>query len=302
MGEKEIEECKKSVQSQTYGNITHEVFSYLPNKEAHDTLYSRFMELQGEFDYFIKLDADMVFKRVDVVERIVNYLEDNRQIDQLSLSVYDFYTDKPIPAIHIFSKNCEWKLTSENLFVDNNPQVKYERKFIWYKSVFESPVLHSFNPYLRHAYIYGYHKAKKAFQRGEHKFDANMSIYHWHNINEIITNYHKTNSHVLGLAGIGAFDYLYGSGEVIHNNYKSMKLFSIRANKTKKKAFLGSRCYREYLRVKKLGLGRMIKINKVLTIQKIKTFIRTKKNYKIPSILVFKDENRANKNDKKSSK
>ena len=70
-GESEFDECKRLVELQKHPNITHESIENLPNREAHEALYARFMALSHDFDYFIKLDADMWLASENVVSQLV---------------------------------------------------------------------------------------------------------------------------------------------------------------------------------------------------------------------------------------
>ncbi len=164
VGENELDDCKQSVQEQTFKNIKHEIFSHLPNKEAHDTLYSRFMELSNEYDYFIKLDADMVLVRNTVVEEMLEIFEKNTNLDQAIFTVRDWYSDSDIIGMHMFSNRVRWKIDKESLFVDTDPYILGEKIII---SDNIAPVaFHSPNPSIKEAYIFGFHRALKVIQRG----------------------------------------------------------------------------------------------------------------------------------------
>lgn len=164
VGENEIEACKQSVKDQTCSNITHEIFNYLPNKEAHDTLYARFMKLSSEYDYFIKLDADMVFVRNTIVEEMLEIFENNTNLDQAIFTVRDWYSDSNIIGMHMFSNRVCWKIDKESLFVDTDPYILGEKMII---SDGIAPVaFHSPNPSLEEAFIFGFHRALKITQRG----------------------------------------------------------------------------------------------------------------------------------------
>lgn len=165
VGENEIEECKESVKNQTFSNITHEIFSYLPNKEAHDTLYSKFMELQNEYDYFIKLDADMVFIRDTIVDELVEIFESHENLDHAVFSVHDWYSDSDIMGLSIFSNRVKWIISNEQLFVDHSPNIKGER--IIFNSNPAPVAYHGHNPSLEEAYMFGYHRALKIVQRNK---------------------------------------------------------------------------------------------------------------------------------------
>lgn len=163
VGENELEACKQSVKNQTVSNITHEIFSHLPNKEAHDTLYNRIMELQNEYDYFIKLDADMVLKRDTIIEELVDIFETEQNLDHAVFSVDDWYSNTQIMGMHMFSNRVKWDIRKDGLFVDPNPIIKGNRIMCWDTP---APVAdHSPNPSISEAYMFGYHRALKIVQR-----------------------------------------------------------------------------------------------------------------------------------------
>ncbi|MDY0403004.1 hypothetical protein [Sulfurovum sp.] len=164
VGENEIEECKKSIKAQTFKNITHEIFSFLPNKEAHDTLYSRFMELQNDYDYFIKLDADMVLIRDTIVDELVEIFQEDKDLDHAVFSVHDWYSDSNIMGMHMFSNRVKWIISpKETLFVDRSP--KRNGKRVTYSNSPAPVAYHSPNPSLEEAFMFGYHRALKVVQR-----------------------------------------------------------------------------------------------------------------------------------------
>lgn len=184
VGENELEECKKSVQEQTHKNIKHEIFSFLPNKEAHETIYGKFMELRNEYDYFIKLDADMVLNRNTLLEELINYFEKNRNLDQAVFSLNDWYSNTIIMGMHMYSNRVSWGKINGSLFVDPNPNIPGERKIEWNNP---SPVAdHSPNPSIIEAYMFGYHRALKIVQRDRFhkitdsaKFQLNLLQHAW---------------------------------------------------------------------------------------------------------------------------
>lgn len=63
--ENEYPEMLRMLRTQTFTNWEHVVLKDLENKEAHDALYRLFMREKENFDFFLKLDADMVFRSPD---------------------------------------------------------------------------------------------------------------------------------------------------------------------------------------------------------------------------------------------
>lgn len=162
-GENELEACRDSVRAQTHPDIRHEVIRDLPNLEAHQALYARFMELAGDVDIFLKLDADMVFENPAMVGRIVALFEADKEVDHCLFTVRDWYSQTDIMGLHAFSNRVRWPRYKDRLFVDPNPLIPGKRIEI---TGHPAPVaLHNPDPSLEFAYIFGYHRALKVVQR-----------------------------------------------------------------------------------------------------------------------------------------
>lgn len=161
-GENEFEEGVESLKNQNYTNWIHEVYKHLPNKKAHNTLYERFMELQDQYDLFIKMDGDMVFKSNEVLNIIVNHFENNPDLDQLTTKIQDWFTDTRINGMHSFSNRVLWKKNNEKLFVDPKPEFSGIHMII---NPEEDIIIHSPNPSDFQAFHFGFHRTIKALQR-----------------------------------------------------------------------------------------------------------------------------------------
>ena len=130
-GENEFEALKESLQAQTYSHWEHVVYKNLPNKEAHDRLYRTFMEQQDDFDLFLKLDADMVFRSSEGLRRIVDLFQETDQLDHLTLAVRDWYSDSLIEGLHTFSDRARWETGEESRFVDPSPIIPGQHQKLW---------------------------------------------------------------------------------------------------------------------------------------------------------------------------
>ena len=51
--ENEFPQCIEAIKNQTYQNFDYFVVENIPNKEAHDTLYRRFMDSADNYELFI---------------------------------------------------------------------------------------------------------------------------------------------------------------------------------------------------------------------------------------------------------
>lgn len=101
-GENELSACKKSVKAQGYPNVEHFFIANLPNKEAHDALYSEIMSNCERFDIFIKLDADMVLEDPSFIDNVVRAFINDKNLDMLSFTVFDFLTNSRIWGLIVF--------------------------------------------------------------------------------------------------------------------------------------------------------------------------------------------------------
>ena len=98
--ELQLSKCKQSVKSQLFITATHYVVSGLDflSSQRH-TLYL-FDTFKSKYDYVLKLDADMILLRPDVISNMILKLE-KLSVDRLSAHVYDYYTASNIFGIHL---------------------------------------------------------------------------------------------------------------------------------------------------------------------------------------------------------
>jgi len=174
-GENEFEACCRMIEKQQGCAVTHHVIQGLGNKEAHDELYRFFGGRRHAYDYFVKVDADMVLKDEASLARIVGLFEQNEAMDHLCLSVDDWYTDSPIMGLNAFSSRVQWLPNNESLFVDLGPKVPGEKSVVWDAP---APIAdHCPDPSPFQAFHFGVHRALKALQPGRwpmvlHQFEA----------------------------------------------------------------------------------------------------------------------------------
>lgn len=164
-GEGELDDCIASIKMQKYSNWEHRIFRNMTNVEAHQAIYNAFMAHAGEFDIFIKLDADMVFDRPTALEEIIWTFRSNANLDSVFFSVKDWFGNIDIIGMGAFSSRVKWDILDDDLFVDPRPTIPGIHMVVrdW-----PSPIaLHMPNSSLQQAYAYGYHRALKVTQRGK---------------------------------------------------------------------------------------------------------------------------------------
>jgi hypothetical protein len=203
--ENEYEQCLESIKRQSYRHHDYFVVEKLPNKEAHDTLYSTFMKRAEDYDFFIKIDADMVLVKDSFFEDIIAYFSKHPDVDDLQIAVHDFFCDRLIYGLHVYSSRMVWEIKDEKLFVDRCIDSNL------YKQVNDCSQLapaawHCPNPSHFQAYHFGLHKAVKVTQRGQAALNYNAAFDHWDNLISLIQNFRAQQTLPLAFAIIGAYE------------------------------------------------------------------------------------------------
>lgn len=93
-----------SVRKQKYP-CSHIIFSGLPEVAAHKQLYRTFSN--SDFDYLIKLDADMIFHDENSVQTMVDMIR-STELCRVTFLADDYFTGHAIQGIHIYSKKMKW--------------------------------------------------------------------------------------------------------------------------------------------------------------------------------------------------
>ena len=201
-GENEFEQSKRSLQRQTHEDWEHVVFKHLPNKQAHDRLYRTFMEHADDFDLFLKLDADMVFRSKTSLQTLVDLFESEPELDHALLAVQDWASDSLIMGIHAYSNCAVWTSSDEELFVDHSPSVPGKR--LSTKKPPAPIVDHSPDPSPFQAFRFGVHRALKVVQRDRSNLDFFRSRMQWTLLRNIWRRFTETGLRRLGLIIAGA--------------------------------------------------------------------------------------------------
>lgn len=216
-GENEFEESTEMLRAQSYKHWDQVVFRDLENKKAHDALYREFMNRSREYDLFLKLDADMVFRSRDSLEKLVDLFVSFPELDHLRTPVRDWYSGIPIPALHLFSNRARWERSEEKVFVDGPPSIPGRSMVIDVCFVNHSP-----NPSRRQAYLFGMHRAVKAVQPGSTDFRRGQAMMQWNILVNTWKHFERSRDPRLGLCILGADKVL--RGEAAHNDYVTRKV------------------------------------------------------------------------------
>lgn len=219
-GENEFDECLASLKRQTFQGWDHFTLRYLPNKEAHVRLYRTFMENAKAYDYFLKLDADMVFSRDDALHQIINIFLENPDIDHIEMAVHDVPSNSLIWGVHAFTQRVRWPISDEMLFVDPPPEVPGKHVRIAREPA--PLVTHCQNPTAFQAYMFGVHRALKVVQHGKTLADFNFinALEEWKLLKRIWHNFQRCQTPMIGFSILGAEQVMNGQLHQEDYNYK----------------------------------------------------------------------------------
>ena len=201
-GENEFDQCIAALRRQSYPHWEQFVLANLPEHEAHERLYARFMESAEEFDLFLKLDADMVLSAPDKLGAAVRLFEQSPSLDHAVFRVQDWMTQTPIIGIHMFRNQVRWPTRNNGLFLDSPPMVQGKRRYYIRRA--PSPLaLHSPDPSLVQAFRYGLHRGLKAFQHGRGRASLLSALTHWRLLKRLWRHFNAVRDQRLGLALLG---------------------------------------------------------------------------------------------------
>jgi len=182
-GENELSLCLDSISSQVGVNFDVYHIENKPNKEAHEECYKKIMTDSGLYDYFIKVDADMVFINDTKLKEVIQFMYEDRSLDHAAFSVLDWASQKLIIGMHVFSNRCKWEASGDLLFVDPSPCFPGKEAIVWGGP---SPVaLHSPNPSIKQAIQFGCHRALKILQKDRELPDLDRSSFQYDLMHQI---------------------------------------------------------------------------------------------------------------------
>ncbi len=229
--ENEFDECIQSIRTQTYKDYDYFIIEKLPNKKAHESLYERFMNPSDEYDLFIKIDADMVLHRPSFFGEVVDEFKNDPDLDDLEIAISDFFTNRLIYGLHIFSNRVKWNKISEKIFVDKSTnQGRYRRD----GSKLAPAAYHCPNPSLFQSFRYGLHKMLKVIQTDNQQLNYMASMYHWNNIINLKDHYLIAQDERLLYALLGVIAERKGKYDSTYTDFDNPnveKLFDYYANK-----------------------------------------------------------------------
>lgn len=195
-GENEYQQALEALNKQTHQSFELIEVKNLQNKEAHDTLYAGFMARHKDFDFFLKLDADMVFAHEQALAEMVQTMVQSQSANILAY-VKDCPSGLMIPGIQMFKSDTQWLGSDEELNVDYVPKLNGKSLI----EVQQNWILHMPNPSKQQLFRYGVHKALKALQPNQEKSSFKKAILHINILAGINRNLQSNPDFYLSLIG-----------------------------------------------------------------------------------------------------
>ena len=204
-GENEFDMCVEMANSQRCAFSFEQVFiKNKANAEAHNELYKIIMDQANNFDYFVKLDADMVFNGEESLQQIITMAIESGA-DVFSIPVHDYMTDSMIWGLNVYKSGVKWLLGTDDLFTD---QQRLDGAYVAAKKSLlesESLVSHAENPSDFQAFIFGIHRAAKVVQVETDKFLLGHAWGQLNTLFKVVNAYKKYGDEKRALAIIGAY-------------------------------------------------------------------------------------------------
>lgn len=163
-GENEYDSCIRSVEKQIGVDVEHKCFEHLEQVQANEVLFREIMAQSKNFDFFLRLDADMVFCSETSLKNLSEKFLDDPNLDHMQLPVFDVPSGTFLMGFHIFSPKCSWNFPLDPLFPDQQPTFSGHR--IFDTSCEEKYVWHMQDPSQSQAYYLGIHRGSKIVQKG----------------------------------------------------------------------------------------------------------------------------------------
>ncbi len=198
-GEQEFDRCVDALTHQHYCHRSHFIIEHMAEKAAHEQLYDRFMHNAGEYDLFLKLDADMILTDPGSLGAAVALFDESPELDHAVFSVQDWMTDSAILGIHMYRSRVRWARHDDVLFTDTPPELKGTRRYFTRGA--PSPLAdHGPEPTPAQAFHHGLLLGLKAFQNGVPESRPAQAFTHWRLLKRLWHHFDRVRERRLGLA------------------------------------------------------------------------------------------------------
>ena len=157
-----VESCRL-ISMQQNVNITHHIVENMPEKEAHNSLWTAWNSVKDNYNLFIKIDADTVLCNENTISEIWKLFEGNSTLTGVQAPLIDYMTNSFINGLNCFSPKVIFNPSKDNLYCDRGVDVgntNMLRKGQLPKEL-EPAGKHCFYANEKQAFHYGVHRALK---------------------------------------------------------------------------------------------------------------------------------------------
>ena len=118
-GENDYGACLEALTGQRNVDIKHHVISDMPEKEAHNALWSAWHEArEAGYELFVKVDADTVLAHPDVLKTIVESFESNPRLTGMQCPLHDYFTDSLINGLNCYDHRVKFSVSTNVIYPD----------------------------------------------------------------------------------------------------------------------------------------------------------------------------------------
>jgi len=161
-GENEFEKCKEAILSQDDVQVTHFIVSSMPEREAHETLFSEWNKAKADHELFLKVDADTILLHKDVIKSFIRLFESNQRITGAQAWLHDYMTDTHIYGLTCLRNNVTVATRVNKLYpdrADSGHDIVVRGNDLPKELIPAGK--HCWYPSERQAFHYGFHRGKK---------------------------------------------------------------------------------------------------------------------------------------------
>lgn len=184
-GEPQFQRCIESVIKQKAVLCEHQFIKNKPNVEAHRELYEKINDSRENYDFFVKLDADMEFSSEQSLIKILSFFEPDT--DHLTIPVFDFFINEDMAALSVFSNRVFFDTVNmDNLYVDQLNIIYQGMRTNKNKSL--QLVYHCYKPSKEQCIAFGVHRALKVCQNDRIVPSLPASRSHYNTLRKVYEN------------------------------------------------------------------------------------------------------------------
>lgn len=162
-GEGDIQKCCEAIAKQDNVTFRHDIIANLPEKEAHNKLWSTWRKVQTDFDAFIKVDADTVLMHENVISEFMKIMTENPDVTGIQAPLKDYFTNSFINGLNCFKNTVVFNDSKDDLFCDRGIDVNHKvvLKADRVPDSLRPAGLHCYHSSEQQAYHFGLHRALK---------------------------------------------------------------------------------------------------------------------------------------------